>query len=118
MRRIYVCVSIQRNAEETVQFARACCSFVWDKGFLPMASHYMCHNESQNIIDTEGLDDNSDYLEMIRAHREELKLSDEAWFFIKGEKDAPMIMDYSMAFDLEIPVHTYSEEELCSLNVI
>ena len=118
MRKIYVCVSVQDNAEETVRFARACCLYVRDRGLMPMASHYMSHNDARNFTRVEDLEDTSDYIEEIRIRREELKMSDEAWIFINREVDEPMVMDVSMANDLEIEIQVFRKEDLCGLIII
>ena len=62
MKKVFVCVSMQGNAEKTVQFARACCGHVRQRGMIPIASQYLFHDETRNIPQISDLDAGHEYL--------------------------------------------------------
>ena len=113
MKKIFVCVSMQYDAERTVQFARACCSYVREQGMIPIASQYLYHDETRNIHQIEDLDEGHEYLVDVRICRELMMLCDEAWIFMNKDPDDLMIMVFSMADEMEMEVHIFRKDELC-----
>ena len=115
MKKIFVCVSVQYNAERTVQFARACCSYVRNRGLIPIASQYLYHDETRNNNQIQELDEGHEYLVDVRICRELMMVCDEAWFFMTRDPDDLMIMVLEMADEMEMEVHIFRKEEVCGL---
>ena len=118
MKKVFVCVSMQKNAERTVQFARACCSYVRERGIIPIASQYLFHDETRNVPQVEDLETGHEYLVDIRICRELMMLCDEVWLFLNREPDDLIIMVLSMADELEMEVRIFRKEELCGLCMV
>ena len=105
MKRVFVCVSTQASAEETIRFARACCSKVWEKEMIPIADQYLFHDEDRNNRQIANLNCGHEWMVDIRICRELMMLSDEVWVFMTYEPDEPMIMVLSMADEMDMEVH-------------
>ena len=115
MKKVFVCVSMQKNAERTISFARACCSHVRERGMIPIASQYLFHDETRNIPVIADLDAGHEYLVDIRICRELMMICDEVWVFMDRDPDDLMIMVLSMADELEMKVHIFRKGEACEL---
>ena len=113
MKKIFVCVSLQYSAERTIDFARACCCLVRERGMIPIASQYLFHDETRNIPSIEGLDLGHEYLIDVRICRELMMVCDEVWIFMNRDPDDLMIMVLSMADEMEMEVHIFRKDELC-----
>jgi len=118
MKKIFVCVSIQYSAERTIDFARACCGLVRERGMIPIASQYLFHDETRNVQRIEELDEGYEYLFDVRICRELMMLCDEVWVFMNKDPDDLMIMVLGMADEMEMEVHIFRKEELCGLNMV
>ena len=116
MKKIFICVSMQYDAERTVQFARACCGYVREQGMIPIASQYLYHDETRNIHQIEDLDMGHEYMVDVRICRELMMLCDEVWIFMTGAPDDLMILVLSMADEMGMEVHIFRKGELCRLS--
>ena len=115
MKKVFVCVSLQKNAERTVDFARKCSSYIREKGMIPMASQYLFHDETRNLREINDANVSHEYMVDIRICRELMMLSDEVWIFMDKDPDDLMIMILSMADELEMHVRVFMKGELCEL---
>ena len=115
MKKVFVCVSMQKNAESTIQFARACCSHVRERGIIPIASQYLFHDETRNVPQVENLEIGHEYLVDIRICRELMMICDEVWVFMNRDPDDLIIMVLNMADELEMEVRIFRKGELCGL---
>ena len=115
MKKVFVCVSMQKNAERTIQFARACCSHVRERGMIPIASQYLFHDETRNIPQVADLDAGHEYLVDIRICRELMMICNEVWIFMDQDPDDLMVMVLSMADELEMDVHIFRKGDLCGM---
>lgn len=118
MRKVFVFVSAQDDAEKTIRFARACCSYVRETEKIPIADQYLFHDEGRNIRQIEDLNIGHEYLVDIRICRELMMLCDEVWVFLNRQPDDPVIMILSMADELEMEIHIFRKEELCQIGTI
>ena len=111
MKKIFVCVSMQKNAEKTVDLARECCRFVREQGMIPIASQYLFHDETRNVSDIENVDTGHEFFVDIRICREQMMLCDEIWFFVDPAPDDVMSMLAQMADEMQKKVQIFARGE-------
>ena len=66
MKKIFVCVSMQKSAEQTVELARECSRYVREKEMIPIAPQYLFHDETRNISNIENVDTGHEFFTDIR----------------------------------------------------
>ena len=118
MKKVFVCVSMQKNAERTVDVARAACRYIREKDIIPVAPQYLYHDETRNIASIDDLDAGHEYLIDIRMCREMMMVCEEVWIFMDRDPDDMMIMILSMADELEMDVHIFRKGESCGLCMV
>ena len=111
MKKIFICVSMQKNAEKTVELARECSRYVREKEMIPIASQYLFHDETRNISNIENVDTGHEFFIDIRICREQMMLSDEVWFFVDPAPDDVMSMLASMADEMQKKVQIFARGE-------
>lgn len=111
MKKIFVCVSMQKNAEQTVELARECSRYVREKEMIPIAPQYLFHDETRNISNIENVDTGHEFFTDIRICREQMMLSDEVWFFVDPAPDDVMSMLASMADEMQKKVQIFARGE-------
>lgn len=111
MKKVFVCVSMQKNAEQTVQYARECCRYVREKEMIPIAAQYLFHDETRNVSDIEEVDTGHEFFTDIRICREQMMLSDEVWVFMDSDADDMMTLIVAMAEEMQINVRVFIKGE-------
>lgn len=111
MKKVFVCVSMQKSAEQTVQFARECCRYVREKEMIPIASQYLFHDETRNVSEIEKVDTGHEFFTDIRICREQMMLSDEVWVFMDSDADDMMTLIVAMAEEMQINIRIFIKGE-------
>ncbi len=114
-KKVFVNVSIQRNAWRTTELALACCRYVRQCEMIPVAPQYLFHDENRNCPCIEDLDMGHEYLVDVRMCREQMMDCDKVWIFKNKDPDDLMIMVMCMADEMEMEVRIFGEDELCGL---